>query len=101
MTFLYVLTVLLFALVLGTRYFTAMHMSKLTQQHVQVENLCQQLQHRYTMARKKREATEGEEKSVQAEGKVIEAKLEDLKQDLLEEEGRVSGLKEQIETFQS
>lgn len=96
MTLLYTLTMVLFAGVIVTRYFTYLHTNKLKERHVKADYLCQRLEHRYRVALKEREAIEREEKSVESQGKVVEAQLEELKQDLMEEEQRVNSLEEQL-----
>ena len=100
MTFLYSLTILLFTLVIVTKYFTIKHMDRLTQRLVQVENLCIHNEQRRKVAQKQCEVAESEEKSIRAQGKVMEAQLEDLTQELFEEDKRVSELEEQLTAAQ-
>ena len=90
------LTIVLFAMVIVMRYYTLRQTNSLTHRRLRLENTCTSNQQRYQAAQKARKAAERQEESVRTQIGTVEMQLEELKQEMLEEDKRVSDLEAQL-----
>jgi peptidoglycan hydrolase CwlO-like protein len=87
-------TLAILAAVLIVKYGTSAHLAKLNQRQLELDNQCQQFQSRYKALAADRKATEGEERRIQTNIAKLEAKLEDVKDDLADQEERNRDLRD-------
>ena len=82
------ITLVILAIVLLVKYGTSAHIVKLNQRQLVLDNECQQHQTRYTALVKERKAAEGEERNIRMNITKLEARLEEVRSELAEQEER-------------
>ena len=87
-------TLAILALVLIVKYGTSAHLAKLNQRQLELDNQCQQFQSRYKGLATERKAAEGEERRIQSNIAKLEAKRDDVKDDLADQEERNRDLRD-------
>ena len=96
--FLEMVTLALLGLVVGVKYVTTVHRNRLNQRFVEAETAGNRNEQRYRAVRSEREAAEGEEIEAQKSQQMMEGKLGEAQEELLEQENRNRELTEQIES---
>jgi chromosome segregation ATPase len=82
------ITLAILAIVLIVKYGTSAHIVKLNQRQLVLDNECQQHQSRYKVLVKERKAAEGEERNIRTNIAKLEARLEEVRGELAEQEER-------------
>jgi len=82
------ITLAILAIVLIVKYGTSAHIVKLNQRQLVLDNECQQHQSRYKALVKERKAAEGEERNIRTNITKLEARLEEVRSELAEQEER-------------
>ncbi len=92
-----IMTLVLLAAVLLTKYGTTAHIIRLNQRQAELENECNQYTTQYKALMRERETAEVEEKQVFQNVQMLEYEMEELKIKLSDQEERNQELQERIE----
>jgi len=86
--FLEVLTLIVLVGVLLTKYGTSVHIQKLNQRQLELENSCKQFRSRLRALKQERTAIDAEERELQPGLRALETQLDELRGKLQEQEER-------------